>query len=212
MLAWKEHAAIAMENSRARGEARGLLELQNDAETKNAVASMGFFGGILGSLLGTGGGLARRSRLHALLGGGLGFCLGGAIGAAVPSVLVPLFYLSISQPPNLALPLIMHMCMYSAIGSVSGLVLGFGIKGWQGAVKGFVAGAFGAALGALVFNTLHTLLFPLEWDFSPMPGHQASRIAAHLCMALFTVVSAVSILTGERQPVKDRSAPAVVSR
>lgn len=208
-LPWKEHAQVAIENGRDRLEVRGLLGLQNEAEKKSAVVGMGFLGSILGSMLGVGGGLARRSNPRAALGGGIGLFLGAAVGAAVPWVLVPVFYRSISQPPNLTLPLMVHTCMYSAIGSIAGLALGIGLRGWAGAAKGLVAGAMGAGLGSLVFNIVHTIVFPLEWDFSPMPGNTTSRMIAHLCVALMSVVSVVSVLTGERRAVADQTAPAL---
>ena len=208
-LPWKEQVQVAIENGRDRMEASGLLELQFEEEKKIAVVSMGFLGGILGLMLARGG-LARRSNPRAAVGGGIGLFLGSAVGAAVPWVLVPVFYRSISQPPNLTLPLAIHTCMYSAIGGVAGLALGIGLRGWAGAVKGFVAGALGASLGSLVFNTVHTIAFPLEWDFSPMPGHTTSRLVAHLCVALLTVVSVVSVLAGERQPVAEQTVSAPV--
>jgi hypothetical protein len=207
-LPWKEHIQAAGENGRDRGEVRGLLELQNEAERKNAVVAMGFLSGILGMMLGAGGGLARKSNPLATLGGGTGLVLGAAVGTAVPWILVPVFYRSIRQPPNLTLPLMIHTCMYSAIGSIAGMALGIGLKGSAGAVKGFVAGAMGAALGSLVFNTVHTIAFPLEWDFSPMPGHTTSRMIAHLCVALMTVISVVSVLAGERLAATDQKARA----
>ena len=201
-LPWKEQAQVAGENGRDRAEVRGLVELQNEAEKKSAVVGMGFLGGILGLTLGVGGGWPEgQTRLPRSVGASASSSAGPSV-PLVPWVLVPVFYRSISQPPNLTLPLIIHTCMYSSIGGIAGMALGIGLKGWAGAVKGFVAGALGAALGSLVFNIVHTVAFPLEWDFSPMPGQTTSRMIAHLCVALMTVVSVVSVLAGERRAAR----------
>ena len=73
---------------------------------------------------------------------------------------------------------------YSAIGGAAGLAFGFGFMGRGGAARGFLAGAMGATLGSVLFAVVHTLAFPLEWDFSPMPGMTLSRLLAHLCVAI----------------------------
>jgi len=207
-LPWKEPAQVAIEDGRGRVEVGRFLDLQNEAERQSAVIGMGCLGGILGLMLGVGGGLGRRSNPGAALGGGIGLCLGAAVGASVPWVLVPVFYNSISQPPNLTLPLLIHTGMYSAIGSVAGLALGSSLNGCSGAIKGFVAGAMGAGIGSMIFNIVHTIMFPLEWDYSPMPGNSGSRLFAHLCVAFLSVICVTGVVAGDAESRLNRETPA----
>ena len=121
----------------------------------------------------------------------IGLLLGAAVGTVVPLQLVPLFYRSAGRPPNPALPLLVHTAMYATIGGMGGLAFGFGLCGLGGAAKGFLAGAMGAILGAITYNVVHTIVFPLEWDLSPMPGSGVSRLLAHLCVALSSIACVV---------------------
>ena len=207
-LPWTKPAQAAMENGEVRREARVLRDLHIEAETRTAVIGMGCLGGILGLMLGVGGGLSRRSNPRAALGGGIGLFLGAAVGAAVPWVLVPVFYSSLKQSPNLAFPLIIHICMYSAVGSVAGLALGISLRGWAGAMNGLVAGAMGAGMGSMVFNLVHTIAFPLEWDFSPMPGLCGSRLLAHLCVAFLSVICVAGVVAGDPESSQHPEIPA----
>jgi len=61
----------------------------------------------------------------------------------------------------------------------------------------------GAILGAIIYNVVHTITFPLEWDLSPMPGKGVSRLLAHLCVALSSTACVV-LATDERVPTRRR--------
>jgi len=192
---WEGH--VQVEDLDARGQrdpslARSLLKSRENAETKNAALAMGILGAVLGLAFGAAGGLSRRSTRAAAVGGITGLLLGAAVGTVVPWELVPLFYRSLSRPPNPALPLLIHTGMYASIGGVGGLAFGLGLCGPGGAGRGLLAGAMGAVLGSIIYNILHTITFPLEWDFSPMPGKGGSRLLAHLCVALSCIACVVA--------------------
>jgi hypothetical protein len=180
-----------------------LLESRNIAETKNTALAMGIFGAALGLTLGAAGGLSRRSPPAAAVSGMIGFLVGAAVGAAVPLQLLPLFYRSAFRPPNPAFPALVHTVMYASIGGVGGLAFGYGLSGPSGAAKGFLAGSLGAILGAITYNVVHTIAFPLEWDLSPMSGKGGSRLLAHLCVAL-SFVACVVLATDERVRARRR--------
>jgi hypothetical protein len=191
---WEGHVQVEAGDGRGqrdRSLTGLLLESRESAETKNAALAMSILGAVLGLAFGAGGGLSRRSTRAAAVGGITGLLLGAAVGTAVPWELVPLFHRSLSRPPNPALPLLVHTGMYASIGGVGGLAFGLGLCGAGGAGKGLLAGAMGAVLGSISYNILHTIAFPLEWDFSPMPGKGGSRLLAHLCVALSCIACVV---------------------
>lgn len=184
----------------ARADATGfdlLLVSREEAERRNTSLAMGIFGGILGLTAGTGGGLARNRNLAVLQGGLGGFVLGTVAGAFVPWMLVPEFYRYLKRVPNPMLPVMVHASVYAAIGGAVGLAFGYGLRGWRGVAKGLLAGVMGAILGSVLFAVLHTLFFPMEWDFSPMPGKTVSRLLAHMCVAMLSMICATIALCEE---------------
>lgn len=190
-------------NQRDRSPAGLLLESRYNAEAKNTSLAMGILGAVLGLTLGAGGGLSRRSPRAAAVSGLTDFLLGAAAGTGVPLQLVPLFYRSVGRPPNPALPLLIHTAMYAFIGGVGGLAFGLGLCEPGGAAKGLLGGAMGAILGAIIYNIVHAIMFPLEWDLSPMPGKGVSRLLAQLCVSL-TSIACVVLATDERVQTRRR--------
>jgi hypothetical protein len=162
-----------------------------DAEAKNTALSMAILGATLGMTLGAAGGLSRKSIRAAEINGLVGLLLGAALGAAVPLQLLPVLYRSVFHPPHPAVPSLIHTAMYATIGSVAGLVFGGGLRGLGGALKGLPAGALGAILGAITYNVVHTIAFPLERDLSPLPGRALTRLFVDLCVAIPAIVCIV---------------------
>ena len=171
--------------------------------------AMGIFGGFLGLTAGAGGGLVRNTRPAVMQGGLCGLALGAMAGVAACWVLVPLFYQFMARAPNPMFPVVLHSSFYIAIGAAAGLAFGCGLLGRSGAARGFLAGAMGAVLGSVLFAVVHPLAFPLEWDFSPMPGVTLSRLLAHLCVAILTLACAVIALRDEFRDVGSQAAPPV---
>ena len=186
---------------------RLLLVSREEAERRNTSLAMGILGGILGLAAGVGGGLARNTSLAVLRGGLGGLGVGAFAGAFVPWMLVPEFYRFLNRAPNPMLPVVMHACVYASIGGAMGLAFGYGLLGRRGAAKGFITGAMGAVLGSVLFAVLHALLFPMEWDFSPMPGNTLSRLLAHVCVAELSVTCVTVALGAEaRRTAFERAA------
>ncbi len=201
-LHWEAHVRAGQNPAPGRPDRQVSMllgEARNAAERNNTALAMGALGGMLGLLFGAGAGLSRGSITRIVRGGTTGLLLGCLVGAIVPYMLVPLFYRSMSNPPNPALPLIIHTGMYAAIGAIGGIAFGMGFIGWRAAGRGLLAGAMGAVLGSLVYNILHTTFMPLEWDYSPMPGKTATRLLAHLCVSLLSVICVVAALYPQTQ-------------
>jgi hypothetical protein len=91
---------------------RELARRRGDAEKMNTALAIGILGGALGLTFGAAGGLYRRSSRRATANGALGLVCGAAIGAGVPLLIVPWFYLNEGRPPNPSLPLFFHGAIY----------------------------------------------------------------------------------------------------
>jgi hypothetical protein len=167
---------------------------REEAEKRNTGLAMGILGGVFGVALGIAGGLIRntgRAVLHGVL---LGSVVGTTAGVAAPWVLVPIYYQFLGRTPSPMIPVIVHSCFYAAIGGSAGLAFGGALLGPRGAARAFPAGAMGGILGSVLFAVVHTIAFPMEWDFSPMPGKDLSRVLAHLCVGLLSATCAALAL------------------
>ena len=145
--------------------------------------------------------MARNRNLAVLQGGMAGLVVGTIAGALVPWMLVPEFYRLLKRAPNPMLPVLMHAINYAAIGGAVGTAFGYSLLGQRGVTKGLLAGIMGAILGSILFAVLHTFFFPMEWDFSPMPGKSVSRLLAHVCVAMLTMACATIALYEESRRI-----------
>jgi hypothetical protein len=175
-----------------------LSQLRNDAEKRNAALALGVLGGVLGACFGAGGGLARGSARAMVQAGSIGALAGTVAGAGAPWLLVPLYHQHLGSPPHPSLPVVLHSAMYAVIGAAVGLAFAVGLEGKAGAGRGLAAGAMGGILGCIAFSVVHTVVFPLEWDLSALPGKTMSRLLAHLCVAVLAAACVVVALTGEK--------------
>jgi hypothetical protein len=185
-----------------------FLVSREDAERRNTALAMGMFGGTLSLAVGIGGAMARNTSSVVVPSGLVGMIAGSAAGVAAPWALVPIFYRFLGYGPNPMIPVMVHSGFYSAIGGSAGLAFGYGLRGWRGAARGFSAGAMGGVLGSILFAMVHALAFPMEWDFSPIPGKGLSRLIAHFCVAVLSVTCAVLALWEEPARVESEVDPA----
>lgn len=173
------------------------------AESKNTALAMGILGAAVGASFGVAGGVARRSQAAALRAAAVGLLLGASVEVAAAFTLVPWFFQGIRDSPTPFLPLMVHTAMYAAVGAVGGLAFALGFRGWGAGLTGCLAGLLGAVLGSIGFCLLQAVAFPLEPDFSPIPGRAFSRLVAHLCVALAAMLSAVVVLAGREPPKRN---------
>ena len=107
---------------------------------RSAAVSYGGLGMILGLTLGVAGGLARRSPGAAIAAGIVGMVVGGAAGAGMTTVLLPIYHATRAAFPDadqnndLALALETHGGIWLAVGAAAGLAprhrLGRRRRGW----------------------------------------------------------------------------------
>jgi hypothetical protein len=106
------------------------------------------------------------------------------------------------------LPILIHTAIYASLCGVAGLAFGLGKADTRGALQGFSAALMGGIVGTLFYSLVHTICFPLEWDFSPLPGTAFSRLLAFLSVVLIGSVCIASILAGKTEPKVSDIGPA----
>jgi hypothetical protein len=160
------------------------------AGTKNAALGFGILGGALGLALGVAGALAGRTPRRAFLAGVTGLTLGALAEAAATLVAVPPYYrakdLDRSQD-DLPLALRTHAGIWSLAGAAGGLAFGLGLGrgGVRRTATAVVGGMMGAGLGAVVFELLGALAFPIEaYTAEPISNTPGSRLLARLLVAV----------------------------
>ena len=156
------------------------------------------FGGLLGMALGAAG-AAGRSVKAALVAGLVGGVLGAALGAGSPAVVLPVYerYRQ-AHDSDLTASMVMHASLWGGIGAAAGLGLGIGLGGrwrpWRGALGGLV----GALAGAVLFDLVGALAFPLDETGLPDPTSARARLMGRLVVA--AAVAALATLVAAQTP------------
>jgi hypothetical protein len=164
------------------------------AQTLDATLVFGSLGAVLGLVLGLAGGFARgsaRAALTAAIGGSI---LGGIVGAAVTNVILPTYFRILNPDTNdLIVGILFHLLISSAIGAVGGAAFGTGLGDRSCAVRAAVGGLLGAAAGALVYEMVGALAFPLAETSSPISATWGPRLLARLAV---TTLASVGVAMG----------------
>lgn len=184
---------------------RQILMKRPAAEAKNAAMAYGMLGAALGAALGLAGGLARRDVRAALIAGGVGLLAGSAAGAGLSAAMViGIFYPNLNPETGLLMPLIVHGAVWASIGIAAGLAFGLGQGDRRLVGRAMVGGLVGAVAGTIAFELISATAFALERVEAPIPSDRLARLAAHLCVAVFTALGAAYGLR-ERRPTKERA-------
>jgi hypothetical protein len=149
------------------------------------------FGGLLGLALGWVSGWARSSTGAALTAGLVGAGVGALVGGGTPYLVLP-FYAQYRQihGGDLAASLVLHVSLWAGIGAAAGLALGLGVGGSLRALKAACGGFLGALCGALIFDFLGALAFPLEETGLPTSSTARTRLLARILVAVMTALGA----------------------
>jgi hypothetical protein len=169
------------------------------AEDQSAALAYGALGMVLGLALGVAGGLTRRSPRASIAAGVVGLVLGGAAGAGMTRVLLPIYHatraaLSEADHNNdLALALRTHGGIWLAIGAAAGLALGIGLGGGARMARALIGGIIGAGIAAVIYDFGGGILFPVAETFRPMAIEMIPRLSAHLAVALCVAAGALLV-------------------
>ncbi len=156
--------------------------------------TFGSLGAILGLALGLAGGSARGSVRGALRAAIVGSILGGSVGAAVSQMILPIYYRFFNPDTNdLILGIMVQLVISSAIGAVAGGAFGIGFGDRSHAVRAALGGLGGAIAGALVYQMVGAIAFPLDETSNPISATGSTRLFARL--AVTTLASAGIAMT-----------------
>jgi hypothetical protein len=189
---------------------RQILEKRPAVEGKNTALAYGSLGAVLGLMLGlAGAAAARRNGVGAMVAGGTGLVLGGAVGAALSFVLsTKVFYPNLSPEMGLAVPFATHGGIWAGVGLVGGIAFGLGLGRSRDVLRALVGGLVGAIFATLVYEVIVGLFFSLERVESPLPVKNWIRLIAVALVAFCTTVGVV-LAVQERALSKQASQPEI---
>jgi hypothetical protein len=170
-------------------EIRRLTAAHSAAQTLEATLTFGSLGAVLGLALGLAGGSARGSAQAALRAAIVGTIVGGAAGAAMNQALMPIF-LRLAKPNSgdLTLAILIQSGIWSVVGAVGGVAFGLGLGDRSRVVRAIIGGLLGAIAGAVVYEMVGAILFPLDKTSDPISATWGTRLFARL--AVTTLASA----------------------
>ncbi len=182
---------VSKENERnASASGAELARQRLETMTRTAMTSNGLLGGLLGLGLGFVGGRSRGLWTRAVIAGFLGLLFGG-VACSLPSwLIVPRCYVDLAAADDLTFPLKVHLGMWINAGVAGGLALAVGLGSWRRGILTVLGGALGAAFGTALYEFLGAVAFPTAETNLPLSLEIASRLTAHLAVAVFSAVGA----------------------
>ncbi len=193
------------------------LETERRAEVsrdQSAALAYGGLGMVLGLALGVAGGLARRSPRASIAAGVVGLALGGAAGAGMTRVLLPVYQATQAaateedRNTDLVLALRTHGGIWLAVGAAAGLALGTGLGGGARMARALIGGVIGAGAATVIYEFGGAILFPVAQTFRPMALQMVPRLCAHLavasCVAAGALLVADHLALRRTKPKSDR--------
>jgi hypothetical protein len=194
----------------------GTLSMVPTAKTtiragiRNGALTFGLLGVCLGGSLGIAGGLARRSASAMLTAGLLGSILGLAAGAGVSFAVLPLYFRL--EPVYAEYDLILSMMMHASIWGVTAAAAGEAFAAGLGKPslhgRAVAAGLVGAVIGAIAFEFIGVVLFPLDNTGQPISTSWPARLMARLLVTLTTAAFVILLLPKPR-PDKPSHQPVI---
>jgi hypothetical protein len=130
----------------------------------------------------------------------IGLVAGGAAGAGLAQVLVPIAagdLVSISE--SLVFAMLIHGGIWSAIGAAGGLAFGIGIGGRAAALPGAVGGLVGAVLGTIVYDLAGAVIAPLAETGAPLSATWGTRLLARVAVCVLAALGAAWATAPSRQ-------------
>jgi hypothetical protein len=176
---------------------------EREAAARNGALAFGALGLCLAGALGIAGGLARKSRLAALRGGLLGAILGLGLGAGTSLGFLP-WFLSLQDRYGdddlivLLISLVMHALIWGLLGGVAGLAFAVGTGEpalWR---RASIAGIVGGIAGAVAFELLGGLFFPIAATHQPISETWLTRLLARLLVVLAVAIALLPSLAKPR--------------
>jgi hypothetical protein len=182
------------------GGTRAFFTLQDlaTADTRNATLCFAVLGGALGAGLGAAGGLSRKNGRSAASAALVGLIAGAAVSAGITALLLPPYYAYQMRTPDrelrgLFLPLFVHIGLWAPAGAAAGWAFARGLAPRGGTPAIVLGGLLGAAGGALVYEFVAALAFPLEETHHVISDSPWTRLLARVAV---TTLAAAGVSLG----------------
>ena len=188
-------------------DAEAELDARPAAELKNAAVAFGALGAALGAALGLAAGLSRRAFPSALASGAAGLVVGGVAGVAGAAAFVPVFFRFYDPESGMMLSLGVHCGLWAITGAGAGLALGMGLAHRRLVPRAVIGGLFGGLAGAVMFELINAVAFPLVRVEETIPADRYARLAAHLCVAIGVAAFAAIAATSGKAATRNAEMP-----
>jgi hypothetical protein len=187
---------------------QSLRSARDAAESFEATIAFGALGAVLGLALGLAGGCARRSARGALIAAIAGTIFGGAAGAIIPRVVLPIYFrLHNPDRDDLMLAILTQGGNWCVIGAAAGAAFGIGLGGRGRALRALLGGLLGAAAGVLVYEMVGAVAFPLDGTSDPVSATWVTRLFARLAV---TILASAGAAIGALGPAKGAIEPRAI--
>ncbi|QEH38839.1 hypothetical protein OJF2_74490 [Aquisphaera giovannonii] len=155
------------------------------AQIRDACLVFGAFGAALGMAMGLAGGWARGTgRASAWKGPVLGLALGGIAAAAATAIALPIYYRVHNPDTNdLAVGLMLQVAISAAVGAAGGTAFGVGHGRRDVVARAAMGGLLGACAGAMAYELLGAIAFPLDETSNPISLTSRTRLLGRLAVA-----------------------------
>ncbi|MDR3637916.1 MAG: hypothetical protein P4L84_29190 [Isosphaeraceae bacterium] len=158
---------------------------------KNAALAYGIQGAALGLVLGIGGAASGGSIRSALFAGSAGLILGGATAAGAAFGAFTAYFQIVGGGQADLLPSILaHAGAWGPAGLVGGLALGLGLGKRDRLAKAVGGGILGAVAGAVLYDIVGSIAFPLNGTGEPLATAWPARLLAHGTVGLLAAIGA----------------------
>jgi hypothetical protein len=164
-----------------------------------AIRSYAVLGMALGCALGLAGGLSRRSARAAAVASATGLVAGAVLGGGSAALgLLAYRRFRYDLPGDLVASTLAHAWIWAWVGAAAGLALGIGSGGRARVLPTLLAGAIGAALGAVAHEFLAALLSPTAEDGALIAASPTARLLASVIAPIASATSATLAARGPR--------------
>jgi hypothetical protein len=153
---------------------------KNSADYKNAVLTHAIYGCVMGLVMGVAGGMAGRSLSSGLIVALGAQAAGAVVGALASMALLPLFFRhSVPDLNDLLTPILIHGCIWAAIGAVGAGAFAYAAgRPWRLVPLAVSDACVGAGLASVIYHLLSAELFPDSKSIDPVATSPAVRLLA----------------------------------
>jgi hypothetical protein len=182
------------------------------ADTRNATLAFGLLGATLGLVLGIAGGFCGDERGRGVTAGLVGLVVGGGAGVLASLALVPIFHRKLAEnfsSVDLTTPMLVHAGVWAAVGAAGGLAyaMGSGLAKDRTA-RAVIGGLVGGALGAVAYDLIGVMAFPLADTHRPLSLTWPTRLLARLMVTTLAAAGATVLASSEDARRTGSAAPA----